>query len=182
MYSEWKCWKNIWVFCNSFCKACCAIKSCMNKACWKSCCQQQIQTITFLTRGCKFQHRNLHQSVVILPLMQEMLLSEFFAGKGNFSKALFLQLLKAKQALQKELHNTNRFFEFFCPYSCLYACNCNSTPIGPETIFSKCFFQQCLFCIPRLQKHHVAGNSAASNILSQGHALQKDPTFKPAIW
>ena len=110
MYSEWKCWKNILVFCNSFCKACCDFKSCMNKACWKSCCRQQIQTITLLTRGYKFQHRNLHQSVEILPIMQEVLLSEFFAGKGNFSKALLMQLLNAKQSLQKSFQNAKCFF------------------------------------------------------------------------
>ena len=168
MYSEWKCWKNILVFCNSFCKACCDFKSCMNKACWKSCCRQQIQTITLLTRGYKFQHRNLHQSVEILPILQEVLLSEFFAGKSNFSKALLMQLLKAKEALQKELHNTNRFFEFFCPYSCLYACNCNSNPIGPQNIFFK------LFLPTMLVLHSKAAKTECLDANTGGGAFQND--------
>ena len=117
MYSEWKCWKNILVFCNSFCKACCAFKSCMNKACWKSCCRQQIQTITLLTRGYKFQHRNLHQSVEILPIMQEVLLSEFFAGKGNFSEALLMQLLNAKN-LCRRVSKTQNVFLANCGSNC----------------------------------------------------------------
>ena len=172
MYSEWKCRKNILVFCNSFCKACCAFKSCMNKACWKSCCWQQIQTITLLTRGYKFQHRNLHQSVEILPIMQEVLLSEFFAGKSNFSKALLMQLLKAKEALQKELHNTNRFFEFFCPYSCLYACNCNSNPIGPQNIFFELFLPTMLVLHSKAAKTEcLAANTGGGlfKMMSCGH-------------
>ena len=43
-------------------------------------------------------------------------------------------------------------------------------------------FLQRFFGIQKLQKHHVAGNAAASKILRQEHALQEDPKITPAIW
>ena len=129
--------------------------------------------------------QNLHQSVAILPLMQEMLLSEFFAGSGISSKMLFMQPSKAKKTLQKELQNNKCFFTLFCPSLSSYnTCKCNLGQLGRKTTW--CFatlFCKNWFCIWRLRKHHVAGNAVASNRLRQWHSLQQEgPNPNTTSW
>ena len=60
-----KCWKNIWCCATLSAKLVVHSKAAKTPLRWKCCCQPQIQTITFLKRGWKFQHGNLDQSVEI---------------------------------------------------------------------------------------------------------------------
>ena len=90
-------------------------KAAKTTCCWKCCYHQQNQARIFLARGAKFQHFGRDFCVEIFNLLQEMLLSEFVAGNSISSNMMFLQLLNAQQALQKELHNTKCFSQHFHP-------------------------------------------------------------------
>ena len=122
--------------------------------------------------------QNLHQSVAILPLMQEMLLSEFFAGSGISSKMLFMQPSKAKKTLQKELQNNKCFFTLFCPSLSSYnTCKCNLGQVGRKTTW--CFATlSAKFCLhskaaktPCCWKCCCQQQNEPINLLAKGGAI-----------
>ena len=122
------------VLCNSFCKACFAFKSCKNNALLKlplpaknsdnniSCMRGKISTLWW-----RFLCWNLH------PLVRSVIVW-ICCWQQDFQQALFMQLLIAQQALQKELQNTKMFFQHFhseymyCLYTAIW------TAIGQKNI------------------------------------------------
>ena len=107
--------KNAWCRATFSAKLVLHSKAAKTTCCWKCCYHQQNQAKIFLARGVKFQHFGRDFCVEIFNLLQEMLLSEFVAGNSISSNMMFLQLLNAQQALQKELHNTKCFSQHFHP-------------------------------------------------------------------
>ena len=122
------------MLCNSFCKACFAFKSCKNNALLKlplpaknsdnniSCMRGKITTLWW-----RFLCWNLH------PLVRNVIVW-ICCWQQDFQQALFMQLLIAQQALQKELQNTKMFFQHFhseymyCLYTAIW------TAIGQKNI------------------------------------------------
>ena len=110
-----------------------------------------------------------------------MFLSELVAGSRIFSKAVFMQLLNSQQALQKELQNTKCFFNIFIQNTCTASTQQFEPQFAKKTFSVLETLLQTMFCIQKLQKHHLAGNAVASKKLRQRSCLEKGQKFNNMV-